>query len=320
MTWNGRWIPIILCAGWLQLGQPPASTAAGPPPDDAVPLAVVAGKPITAAMFRAELARSRVQPLPERERQLLDIMVRNEVLYTAAKAAGYDNSPEVVAAVKQLLVDAYLRDNLEPALAKIVATDQEAEAYYQAHRAEFSTPAMLRGALIKIAVPAKASAEKKVELHARAERARGEALVLAPGVPAFGPVALAYSEDQGSRYRGGDIGWFRAGDNDGVPDKAVLDALFALKTPGEVSPVITAADGYYLVRLCEVRTAASKPFEAVRDGVRYRVTREKRHRVEREFIARLQGKIPVTVNEEALRALTPAAPGTTAEPPALPAR
>jgi parvulin-like peptidyl-prolyl isomerase len=303
---------LVFCSnGWNGVGRAAASESA--------PLAVVAGKPITADDFRKEMALRRVEPDQKTKEELLDSMVRAEILSSAAKSAGYENDPEVLAAIKQVMIGKYLRDNLEPRLAALKATDQEAEAYYKAHISDFGVPDMVQAALVRIAVPPKATAEKRAELLKRAEAARSEALALPQGSPAFGSVAVKYSDDQGSRYRGGDIGWLQSGKNDGRWDSKVSDAIFSLKARGEVSPVIEASDGFYIVKLVDVKGAATRSYAEVKDGVRYVVVQEKRKRVEEEFIEQIKMKIPVTVNRGELGKISPPEEEKNAPPP-LPAR
>jgi parvulin-like peptidyl-prolyl isomerase len=314
MTWKSRWIPLLLIAGSLISG---ASVPALP---DSGPLAVIAGKTVTSDSFRGEMARRGGEFDQERKRELLDSIVRSELLFAAAKSAGYENDPEVIEAFKQAMVGKYLQDNLEPKLAQLKVTDKEAHSYYLANQADFGTPAMVRAALIRVAVSPKASAEKKTELLKRAESARAEALALEPGVPAFGSVAVTYSDDQESRYRGGDIGWLQAGTVDGRRDRKVSDAIFALAAPGQISAVITADDGYYIVKLMESKGASVKPFAQVKDGVRYQALQEKKREVEQGFIAELKREIPVTVNRGLLPEIARPGDGKKPVPPDLPAR
>ncbi len=324
MNLNRKWIPMFFCTAGLVIcgsgGAESLQATARPPAPDSAALAVIAGKTITLDNFKTEMGRRQGPFDSARKEELLDNMVRSEMLFAAAKTAGYENDPEVVAAVKKLVVGRYLRDNLEPKLAQLKVSDQEAEAYYQSHQTEFGTHAMIHAALVRIAVSPKLSTEKRGELLKRAEEARAEALALEAGVPAFGSVAVKYSEDQGSRYRGGDIGWLQVGNNDSGLDRKVLDAIFSLKTPGQISPIIAATDGYYIVKLLESKGATVKPFAAVKDGVRYQVIREKKRKLELEFIEQLKGRIAVTVNSGLLKTMPQPAEGKQSGPPALPGR
>jgi peptidyl-prolyl cis-trans isomerase C len=324
MTWDCRWIAILLIFGSVNLSAKgwgeTAKTAPGSAAPDSVKLAVIDGKPITVDIFRAEMARRRGDFDGERKGELLDSMVRSELLFAAARNEKYESDPEVIAQVKQVMVGKYLRDNLEPKLAQLKVTEQEMEAYYYAHPAEFGSHAMVHAALIRIAVSPKAAGGKRAELLKRAEGARAEALALEPGVPAFGSVAVKYSEEQESRYRGGDIGWLQAGTMDSRWTRAVSDAIFSLKAPGQVSPVVAAADGYYIVKLMETKGATVKPLAEVKEAVRYQVIQEKRKKVELEFMEQLKNRIPVTVNSGLLQMVNPPGEGKNGAPPALPAR
>ena len=302
--------------GWAETDK----AATSPAGSDAIALAVVGGKSITVEKFKAEMARQRGEFDADRKEELLDSIVRSELLFAAARTAGYENDPEVIAAVKQAMVGKYLRDNLDPKLGQLKSTDEEAEAYYRSHQDEFSIHASLHAAIIKIAVSPRTSEEKKAELLERAEAARVEALALEPGVPAFGSVAVRFSEDRDSRYRGGDIGWLQAGTTDGRFDKKVNDAIAALKSAGQISPVIMATDGYYIVKLIDTKGATVKPFVQVRDGVKYQVIQEKKQKIEGDLIAQLKSQIPVVVNKELLQAVKQADVVKQAGPPALPKR
>jgi parvulin-like peptidyl-prolyl isomerase len=324
MMGKSKWIPVIFIFGSVILSGngwgDTAKNASGPASPDSGALAVIDGKTITMDIFRAEMAKRRGDFDGERKGELLDSMVRSELLFAAARNERYENDPEVIAQVKQVMVGKFLRDKLEPKLAQLKATEQDTEAYYYAHPAEFGSHAMVHAALIRIAVSPKVTVGKRAELLKRAERARAEALALEPGVPAFGSVAVKYSEEQESRYRGGDIGWLQTGNMDGRWDKKVSDAIFALKAPGQVSPVVAAADGYYIVKLMETKGATVKPFAEVKEGVRYQVIQEKRKKVEQEFMEQLKSRIPVSVNSGLLQTMEPPGEVKKEAPPALPAR
>jgi peptidyl-prolyl cis-trans isomerase C len=292
-----RTLQALLLLAPVLVSPAPAVGASGQAPA----LATVGDRAITAEDLREDLRRGAPpRTTLEQKKMILDRRVRLEVLAAAAVREGYDKNPEVLASVRQMAARKFMQDKLEPKLAAVKVSPEEVRKYYDARPAEFSTPAGIRAALIKVAVPKTATAEAREKLRLRAEEARREAVALPAASLHFGGVAVKYSEDQATRYRGGEIGWINAGK--GVPGrpKEVETALAALTKPGEISPVVAAADGFYLVRLMEKRESGVIPFEKSEARIQQQLVQEKRSAVEREFLSLLQKDIPVVIDEKAL--------------------
>lgn len=285
-------------------------------------LAAVDDRQITVEAFQAAMARSPKKYVdPGQKDVLLEEMVRFEVLYIAARKAGYDKDPAIIERLRRLMANKYRQDVLAPRLEKVQVTDEEVEKYYRAHQDEFTVGKKVRAAVIRISVPAGASDEKKAQLTERAETARDAALQLKPATHSFGPVAVRYSDHQPTRYRGGDTGWMTAGKNDSRWPAEVNQAIFASTEPGQVSPVITIADGHYLIKLMETKASTLQPLAAVKEQIRHQLYKRKRARVEHEFYGELKTKFPVRVDHARLEAIEPPKGGGGKErkrPPVLP--
>jgi hypothetical protein len=284
-------------------------------------LAAVDNRPITVEAFQAAMARSpRKYADPGQKDALLEKMVHFEVLYAAARKAGYDKDPALMERFRRLMANQYRQDVLAPRLEKVQVTDEEIDKYYLANKEAFTVAKKVRAAVIRISVPARASDEKKAQLAKRAETARAEALELKPATRSFGKVAIRYSDHQPSRYRGGDTGWLAIGKIDSRWPAEINQAIFALTEQGRVSPVITTAGGHYLIKLMESKESAPKPLTAVKEQIRHQLYNQARTRVEQEFYRELKSKIPVRVNPARLAAIEPpgGASGKAQPPPALP--
>lgn len=287
------------------------------------PLAVVGSVRITEKDFMAEIVKSgfglprRFEKTEERE-ALLEDMVRTEVLYAMAVRDGYDKSPAVLDALKRIIINQYRQDRLEPALSKIAVTEDEILAFYKEHAAEFTAPQMVRAAVIRISVPAKAADKKRAELLKRAEDARAEALMLDRAVSSFGALAVKYSDDQSSRYRGGDIGFMKRGSSEVTWSKEVMDAIVSLQEPGQVSPVVVSAEGYYLVKLMETRAGLPRHLAEVKEIIQTRLFFEKKLQKEKEFYAKLAAELDVEINRELLGTIKMPHAGARSAPPAMP--
>lgn len=87
------------------------------------------------------------------------------------------------------------------------------------------------------------------------QKAEGIAGKIAAGRD-FASMAMAESEDPGSKVKGGDLGWVRRGQ---MVEKFEA-ALFALK-PGQVSEPVETEFGWHVIRLDEVREAKTRAFD-----------------------------------------------------------
>ncbi|HEX8503195.1 MAG TPA: peptidylprolyl isomerase [Pyrinomonadaceae bacterium] len=168
------------------------------------------------------------------------------------------------------------------------ATDEELRSFYEAHKAEAEFQVPERAAASHILVAArpsvverqlreerglagdelkKAVGEEMARRRARAEELR---LRLFRGGPAgradFAALAREFSDDAGTRGRGGALGLFQRGSH----AKAFDDAAFALGE-GEVSAPVQTEFGFHLVKLERREPARRLSFEEAAPDVRRRL-------------------------------------------------
>src|SRR5438093_5128282 len=79
----------------------------------------------------------------------------------------------------------------------------------------------------------------------------------------FEDLAKKYSEDRGSKDKGGDLSWITQGQT--VPE--FEKTAFSL-TPGQVSDLVKTQYGCHIIKVVEKETAHTKPFEEVKDSLR----------------------------------------------------
>ncbi|HXG47976.1 MAG TPA: peptidylprolyl isomerase, partial [Methylomirabilota bacterium] len=215
------------------------------------------------------------------------------------------------ARIKQLIVAQFKEREFKPASPAV--SEHEIEAAYQNDGGRFAQPAAVRGAAIFLSMPATATAEKKAECRARAEAVLAEARGAADEA-AFAKLVAQHSEDQASRYRGGDLGWLTPGAAGVEP--ALAGALFALKAPGDFAPLVQTPRGFYIAKLLERREAGRKPLSEVRETIRHQLSRAKAAQAERDFYAAMKAGLDITVNRELVEAIS--LPGDKHEPPRMP--
>src|SRR6267378_885863 len=79
----------------------------------------------------------------------------------------------------------------------------------------------------------------------------------------FEDLAKKYSEDPGSKDKGGDLSWITQGQT--VPE--FEKTAFSLN-PGQVSDLVKTQYGFHIIKVLEKETAHTKPFEEVKDSLR----------------------------------------------------
>lgn len=303
---------------------PPAPAATQTPSDW---VARAGDEYVTADMIRAEmLRRGGMQPGQfqddEQKRALLDEMLLQRALVDAAKREGLDREAETRRSIEQLLVNQYLRRTLRPEQDKVQVDDAQIQAWFDDHADDYTIPARRRVAMLRMGVAKDADAAAWSKAEARAQEARSKAAALGSDVPHFGTLAREYSDDQATRYRGGVIGWLTEGRAEQYrQDPALLEAAYALKTPGELSPVLRGTDAVYVARLVETQPAQPRALDQLRGGIQQRLTQERYQAIEAEFRRRMLSSANIEVREQALAAIAPPGPpaeDSTPQPPAMP--
>ena len=128
---------------------------------------------------------------------------------------------------------------------KITPSDKDIESYYHRYdKTKFSHPEQAHARHILISVPEGASDKEKAEARAKAETIEKQ---LKQGGD-FAKLAAQYSDDPGSKDKGGDLGVFTRGQM----VKPFEDAAFKLK-PGQISDPIQTRFGYHIIKLEDLK-------------------------------------------------------------------
>jgi len=265
-------------------------------------LAKVGHRDITVEDFENEVrwyAEHR-RSLPARD-ALLEEMISRELRVQKARTLGLDADPDVRRAFDLSLAAKLEERELQPSLAAAQVSPEEVAAAYQKDISHYTSRAKIRLALVWIKTDLKASPETVAQLEVRMAEARKLAQALPPGTRGFGSVAAEYSDDQASRYRGGDVGWFDAGSPTYRWPAEVVNAGFALPRNHDLSEVIKAADGFYIVSRLDSREPVVTPQEQVRNSIQHRLASEKRDQVSQAFAQRIHGFATVQTFPQALQ-------------------
>ena len=162
----------------------------------------------------------------------------------------------------------------------------------------------------------RATPEKKSDLLARVEAVLTEARNT--NATGFAELIQKYSEDQASRYRGGDTGWLRRDEPGSRWDAMLIDRVFGLAKPGDLSPIISTQSGLYIARLVERTPADVLPLDQVKDRIAYAISQQRRQQLEEQFFDRMKAGLRIEVNRPLLQSIQTPTPVVKNKPPSMP--
>jgi hypothetical protein len=285
-------------------------------------IATVGDVQITRAEYERELneraSRSPgvFQDSASRER-LLNSIIERKTLYSKAVQDGFDRHPDIVALTEALIASKYREarwDGWSTTLTEV--QPEEIAAYYHAHAEQFTRPAMVRAGVLRIGCSPKLSPEKQAEALHRAEALLAQARQGSDDD--FRQLVQLHSEDQSSRYTGGDTGWLVQEESPLRWPPEVVQAAFELDRIGEVAPLVRSADALHIIRLNGRREKALQPLSEVEAAISHRLEQERQVQVREAFFDDLQEGQEVTVNESLLKTITPTTQVQTASVPCRP--
>jgi peptidyl-prolyl cis-trans isomerase C len=161
---------------------------------------------------------------------------------------------------------------------KIVVTDEESKAFYDANQNLFKQPEQVRAGQILIKVEPGADEQKKTEAMKKIK----EVQTKLKGGQDFAALAKAYSEDEQSSSDGGDLGYFTRGQM----AKPIEDAAFKMQ-PNEVSEIIKTQFGYHLVKVYDKKPEKILAYGEIKDLLAEHMRKEKTEKETAKYIAEL---------------------------------
>jgi peptidyl-prolyl cis-trans isomerase C len=256
-------------------------------------IAVIDEQTITLGDFQDRInkqspyVRARYTSL-EQKKDFLDNLVRFEVLAKEAKKRGYDNDPEVVRTMKQVMIQKLMKEEFETRVKPEDVTEDEMKKFYDEHKADYNKPEEVR---VSAVITKSKDAADKAAAEAKAAPA-GDNKV-------FRDIVTKYSEDADSKERGGDLRFFQA-DVTTVPAE-VVKAAFTLQNQGDLAgPIQTAKGDWYVIKQTGRRAAISKSYDDVKRQIQNRIYRDKRTAAMEDFVANLKKASKIEIHADAL--------------------
>jgi peptidyl-prolyl cis-trans isomerase C len=245
--------------------------------------------------------RMQIQFAEGAREQYLKQYLEYRTLAAKARKEGLQRQPgharKLAIMEMQLLIQSLMERDGGALQAKAAVKDEDVKAYFTSHPDKFRTPETFSARHILIGT--RANGDKKALTDEEAKAKADKVLAEIKGGKSFADAAKEYSDDPGSKDKGGlyeDTPFGRF-----VPE---FDQAVRTQTAGQVGAPVKTMFGYHLIEVEKITPAASQTFEQVKDEAREQATSERQEAV-------MRGYIDGARSEVGFRATTP---GVAAKP------
>jgi peptidyl-prolyl cis-trans isomerase D len=160
-------------------------------------------------------------------------------------------------------------------------SDDELKLQYQQDIQQYQVPNRVHVQHILLMTVGKTDAEVE-EIRQKAE----DVLKQAKKGGKFDDLAKKYSEDPGTKDKGGDLGWITQGQTVAEFEKTA----FSLDK-GKISDLVKTQYGFHIIKVLDKETAHTKPFEEVKDSIKTPLLLSKADKQASDLAAQLSSTI-----------------------------
>ena len=228
---------------------------------------------------------------PEGRQQFVDRLVEERVWLLGARKRGVDRRPELRRQLEQterdLLIRTYVNELMS---ANPAPADSEAQAFYDAHLADYRTPATVTMSHILL----------KSESEAR------RTMKSAKGREDWKKLVTRFSADTVTRATGGALGTVTREGNFAAlgPQPALAESGFALGTvagPGAIGGPYRSSRGWHVIKVDAVKAEAVRPFEQVKSLIMRQLSQSRSQDFYKARLAGEKAALGVSVDSVAMR-------------------
>ena len=176
---------------------------------------------------------------------------RSQVTVTDAELAPFFEAHKNDYRVGEQRKVRYLLLDRDAARQSVAVPPNDIQRYYNDNIQQFSTPERVRASHILLNTGGKDEAAVRKQAE--------ELLAKIKGGADFAALAKQFSEDPGSKDKGGDLDFFPRGQM--VPE--FEQAAFSLQ-PGQVSELVKTQYGFHIIKVADKQAGSTQPLEAVR--------------------------------------------------------
>ncbi len=181
---------------------------------------------------------------------------------------------------------------------KVSVTDADVKKYYDENPARFEEPEMVRAShILLMTIDPKTNTELSDEQKAAKRKQMEGILKRARAGEDFAKLAQEYSEDPGSKERGGEYKFARGRM---VPEFEA--AAFSLNT-NQISDIIATQYGYHIIKLSEKIPARKVPYDKTASDLKEWLTQQEVQKQLPDYATKLKKEAGVEILDERLKAV-----------------
>lgn len=235
---------------------------------------------------------------PEKKEELITKIIEGELIARKAVNEGSLKDPSVLSKVKSTVARFYsgtkMKTDIENSL---IVPEADMKKYYEENKASFNQPEKAKVSHILVKVD-----EKRTKADAKkiADKVLKEAKAGIKDPKSFSELVKKYSDDEGSKRRGGDIGFFERTEEGGKMVKAFSDASFSLKEIGDMSELVETEFGYHIIKLTAKREKIEKTFDDVKKSIEQTLKTDKRKTGFETAVENIKKEMNFKLNKEAI--------------------
>jgi peptidyl-prolyl cis-trans isomerase C len=208
-------------------------------------------------------------------------VIPREVLYQEAKKKGLDKNKEILAKIEDarraILIEALLEEILR---GRGEVSEEEIQRYYKENQTLFTEPQEIK--IRHIVVNSEPALKEVVTKLSQGE--------------SFEKLASTYNIGK-FKEDGGNLGYIRRGQL-APPFAQFEEAAFSLRKRGEISEVVSTPYGFHIIRLEDMRGTTVKPFNQVKERIRFFLQPKKKQDAYLEYVKEAKSKAKILINEK----------------------
>ena len=236
--------------------------------------------------------RMTMQFMPGSRDQYLTKFLEFKALEAKARKAGFQKKPEHAKKLAMMEMQLLITDLMERdgagLQAQIKVTDADVKAYFDKHPEKFKTPENFSARHILVATKAMSGEKVPTDEEAKVKIAKVQA-ELAAG-KTFDAAAKEYSDDPGSKDKGGLYENMAFGSF--VPE---FEQAVRAQAAGKVGEPVKSQYGYHLILVEKINPAVQQPFETAKEAATKQATTERQEQVMKAYMEAAKKEVSLQV-------------------------